>query len=73
MDAPASGENASGENHDVEFPVLGTLEGLHIHRPNALNAEGIHFPVPSQSSQKKGEIRLHFFFLQFLLAFEGGT
>lgn len=40
-----------GANHDVEIPVVGTSEGLRIHRPNVVNVEGTQSPAPSQSSQ----------------------
>lgn len=40
-----------GANHDVEIPVVGTSEGLHICRRNVINVEGTQSPAPSQSSQ----------------------
>lgn len=39
-----------GQNHDVDFPVVGTSEGIDIRRPDVLNAEGRQSPTLSQSS-----------------------
>lgn len=39
-----------GRHHDVNFPVVGTSEGIDIRRPDVLSAEGRQLPTPSQSS-----------------------
>lgn len=39
-----------GGHHDVDFPIVGTSEGIDIRRPDELSADGRQQPTPSQTS-----------------------